>query len=84
MRRKAEHHRAKFYLARMAIALVACDIREKVAKRAGTPEDISDLAVTTSSAFFLFTQAAVGDGILPASPPPSTSRSWNVETRNAV
>jgi len=31
---------------------------------------IPDLAVTTSSAFSLFTQAAVGDGILPASPPP--------------
>ena len=40
-------------LARMAIALAACGIREKVAKRAGTPGISPAFAVTISSVFFL-------------------------------
>lgn len=54
----------------MAIALVACGIREKVAKRAGTPGISPAFAVTTSSALFSLVQAAVGIGKSPASPPP--------------
>jgi hypothetical protein len=57
-------------IARMANARAACGIREMIAKRAGTPGELPAFAVTTSFALFAFVQTAVGDGILPASPPP--------------
>jgi len=50
----------------------------------GTPGELPAFAVTTSFALFSFVQTAVGDGILPASPPPSICAQSSVERNSHV